>query len=208
MNYTDQARIEGYLQRQLTSDEGSSVEEVISYVSKFVSTYCNREWFSIRDEDGDGDAGEEYADEASARIFDGTGTREIYIDDFIDITQIDILDSQGSVFSTFNTTTDYQTFPSNKNPKESVRLRSTRFPQGYGNVQITAKWGSGACPEGVIQVATALVGKWYQKAKSSTSTFKRESIEGYSYEIQSSADHDEDIKRLLSTLDIYKKINL
>lgn len=208
MKYTDQTRVEGYLGRVLNADEGNQAEDVIEYVSKYISTFCNREWFDVRDEDGDGSDGETYPDEGSTRIFDGSGTREIYIDDFIDLTQIDILDAEGNVFSTYTASTDFQTFPSNKNPKESVRLRGGRFPSGYGNIQITAKWGSGACPQSIVQVATALAGKWFKKATLNTSTFKRESIEGYSYEIQSSADHDEEINGLLTTLGMYKKISL
>lgn len=209
MFYTDQSRIEAYLNRALTDDEGSIVEDVISHVSKLISSICNREWFSVRDEDGEGED-TNYSDEGEVRTFDGEGKKEIYIDDFIEATKIEFLDGQGSVYSTLDNTddTDWLVFPSNKNPKESIRLRSGCFPHGYGNVEITAKWGSGQAPASVIMAATVMAGKFFKKAEVNKSTFKSESIEGYSYTLQSNADHDAEIQKALDDLSMYKKIQL
>jgi len=207
MIYTDQARIEAYLNRSLTDDEGTIVEQVIEYLSNYLGSYLNRSYFSIRDEDGVGE-GEDYASVASARIFDGEGKKEIYIDDFTGLTQIDFLDAEGSSYNTFTATTDWLLFPLNKNPKESIRMRATHFPNGYGNVQMTANWGSGACPAPVIMTATILVGKFFKKAEINKSTYKSESIEGYSYTLQSNADHDAEIKNALDMIKPYKKITL
>lgn len=209
MRYTDQTRVEAYLNRELTDNEATLVDDTIEYISKLINSYCNRSWFSVRDEEGDGEEGEVYAEEAFTKLFSGNGLREIIIDEFIDLEKIEILSNyDGSVFNSFEAETDFQALPGNETTKQSIRLRYSRFPKGIDNIQITAKWGSGSCPKAVTMVATILVGKFFKKAETNSSTFKKESIEGYSYELQSNADHDSEIKNALSTLDMYKRIVL
>lgn len=207
MKYTDQSRIEAYLNRQLTADEGNIVEDVIEYISEYINTLTNRSWFSVRDEDGEGE-GEDYAEEASTRLFDGGGSKELFIDDFTDVEKVEILDSQGNVFSSYEEDTDWYLTPNNTNPKTSIRLYGGRFPNGLGNIRITAKWGSGQAPKSVVMVATILCGKFFKKAEVNKSTFKSESIEGYSYTLQSNADHDEEIAKALDMLGMHKRIIL
>lgn len=205
MQYTDQERVEAYLQRELTDYEGVIIEDVIEYLSEYISDYCNRSWFSIRDEDNE-DGAETY-ETASERYFDGSGTKEIFIDDFIGLTKVDILDANDNVFTSF-LPADVQLFPLNKTAKESIRLRQSTFPNRPGCVKVTAQWGSGEAPKSIIMVATILVGKFLKKSEINKSTYKSESIEGYSYSLQTSADHDKEIKNALATLDMNRKVTL
>ena len=198
--YTTQARVEAYLNRELTANEAESVDDVISYISEFIEKYTNRQWLPAVDEGED--------DEATTRVFDGNGLKDLVVDDFVGLDEVRVLDSQGEVFNTYTSDTDWITFPSNKNPKNTIRLRNYHLPRGSANIEVDAIWGSGTPPSGVIVVATALTGKFYLKNTSSIGSYKKESIEGYSYELMTGADIDSDTQNLISTLNVYKKFTL
>lgn len=203
MIYSSQSRVEAYLNRELTDNEASLIDDVIDYMSSFISTYCNREWLPVDAEDSDPED-----IEASARLFDGSGGQELYVDDFIGLEKIELLDRMGNVLTTFDQNSDWMLAPLNKNPKQSIRLRTSRFHRGSGNVQVTAVWGTGNVPSDVVIVCTALSAKYLQKTGGSTGTFKKESIEGYSYELMTGAEVDADRERLLTSLDKWKKFIL
>lgn len=189
MSYTTQDRVEAYLGRQLTENEIVLLDELIESTSDYISVYCNRVWSSL-DEDDDEDL------EATVRYFDGNGRRELYVDDFINLEYV-------KADATFNQADDWALYPQNKNPKQSIRLKNGHFPLGVENVEISAIWGAGDPPKGVIQVCTALVGNHLTSV--GEATFKKESIEGYSYELASVGVADDTLKK---TLDIYKKYSL
>lgn len=208
MIYTDQARVEAYLQRELTDYEGAIIDDVIEYISDYISAYCNRSWFSIRNEDDEGsDTNEDFAEEASDRYFDGNGQKTIYVDEFTGLTGVAILDADDNEFASY-VPADLQLFPQNETVKDSIRLRQSKFPDRVGCVKVTAKWGSGQAPKSVIMIATILVGKFLKKTEINKSTFKSESIEGYSYSLQTAAEHDKEIQSALATLDMNKRIVL
>jgi hypothetical protein len=243
-DYTTQAKIEAYLNRDLTVKEESLLSSIIDYVSNFIRSYTSRDWSGVSDEwlsgetydigdlvslegivyectinhtssasnkPGDGDDWEDYwelADEVDSRTYDGTGEREIYIDDFVTLSEVSILDSQGEISATYDDEDEWLLYPINKTPKQSIYLRNYRFPSGRGRVLVTAVFGSGAVPEGVVMVCTALCSKFIGRMSSNVTGFKRESIEGYSYELLSGKDIDEESKILMSTLDNYKKVIL
>jgi hypothetical protein len=198
--YTDQLRVEDLIGRELSDQEASGLDTLIGAVSIQIDTYTGRSWSPV-DESDDGDL------EASERYFDGTGSKEVWVDDFIGLEKVEILDSTGGISVSLTEETDWQTFPPNKNPKNSVRLRSYRFPNDVGNVRITAIWGGGSPPADVIAVCTELVGK-YMVRSAETGPFKRESIEGYSKELLSDTEFIGDSSSVLSKLDHYKKIVL
>lgn len=197
--YTTQSRVEAYLARDLTDEETLLIDDTIVFISQFIDSYTNRSWLSI---DG------EFPEEEEVRYFDGNGNKELTIGDFASISEIEILDSDGNMFTSYTEDTDWLTFPLNKTTKSDVRLRSYRFPSGRGNIRITGVFGSGTVPQGVQIVATALVGKYLTKQSSSSGKFKSESIEGYSYTLRDDAEQDKDIQRLLSMLDMHKRILL
>lgn len=205
--YTNQQRIEAFLQRELTDQEAEYIDETIESVSKAIEDYTGRSWEPILDY-ADSDNEYESEDSTSARLYDGTGSKELFIDDFINLEQVRILDALGNEWYKFTLTTDWQTFPSNSNPKNSIRLTGYHFPLGYGNIEVTAQWGGGRVPNPVITIATQLVANYLTRSVNFDQAFKKESIEGYSYELSSGGISDIEIQSLMQSLDTYKRILL
>lgn len=201
--YTNQSRIEAYLKRSLTSAELINLDETIEYLSAFIENYTGRTWSPLSD-----DPSYETDDEPSVRVFDGNNGKELWIDDCKTISKIELLDSSGSVSSTYSLTTDFITYPLNKTIVESVVLRTTRFPKGRANVAITAIWGGGTVPSAIVMVCTALVADFLSDSGDEANDFVKESIEGYSYELAQGTDRTESQSKLMVTLDKYKKESL
>jgi hypothetical protein len=201
MYYTDQTRVEAYLKRELTEEEITILDEVIAYVSSFIDGNTNRTWLSVDTEQ------DEIDDiESDERIYDGSGGKELFIEDsFIALESIKILDYQGNVSTTFSQESDWLLYPLNKNPKQSIVLRTSFFPWGAGRVAITAIWGDGIVPDDIVIVCTTLVGKYLQKAENSSGLYKKESIEGYSYETLTADEMDKDTDKTMETISKWKK---
>lgn len=203
MIYTTQSRIESFLGRELTDDEEEHIDETIISVSDYVSAYCGRIFQEVTDDENDLDE-----NEALARYFDGNGKKELYIDDFTSLTKVTLLDSQGDPILELEDDADWILNPPNKDVKSSVYLRSYRFSNGVQNVEIEAAWGSGLAPAGVITAATQLAGKILQKNANLSAGFKSESIEGYSYTLQTGGEIDSDMQGIMDSIRIYKKFTL
>ena len=201
MNYTNQAKVEGFLQRELTDYEATIFNDLVASISSEIDSYTSRNWL---------DVGKTLSDlpDASVRYFDGNGGREIFIDDYASITSIEVQDDNGDARRTYTESDDWYMLPANKPTKGSLRLRNYIFDEGVGNVAITGVWSSGVLPADVSMTATALVGKSLQKNKALLEGMKSESIEGYSYTYLSPSDIDADNDKLWHSLDKYKKIVL
>lgn len=197
--YTTQARVEAYLKRSLTSDEETLFPDIAEYFSSFISGYCSRNWLDI-------DFDEYEIQETEERLFDGSGNREIYIDDFYDLQSVDLLDYEGNSFQLLNSDDDWILYPLNSTVKESIYLRNYRFTRGSGNIQVEAVFNSGEVPTDIVMVATKFVSDY--TAQMNPTDFKKESIEGYAYELLSGQEKDESIQRILNTLDKWKRFDL
>ena len=200
--YTTQARVEAYLDRALTDNEAILIDDIIVLISNSIEAYTNRNWSPLQDDGDEDEAG------ATARLYDGNGLKRLTIDDFTGIESVRLLDSEGNEILNLILTTDWLTLPANTDTKQTVMLRNYHFPVGTSNVDVTAIWGSGKVPESVVIVATSLTGKYLTQSQTSGSKFKSENIEGYSYSLRDAAELDGDIKRLLTMLDMHKKILL
>lgn len=201
MNYTSQAKVEAYLKRSLDANELVLLDTIISYISSFISDYTGRNYQDL----------DEYEDvEAASRFYDGNGASELFIDDFTSLEFIKIYQSDNTLNETIlNTDTSlYKLYPLNKTIKQSIKLTGGCFMSGDGNIEVKAAFSSGQLPAAIQTIATALVAKFINRTQSTASGFKRESIEGYSYEIITGQDADEETKLLLATLDSYKKFSL
>lgn len=195
--YTSKANVEAYLSRGLTSQENVLLNGIIEYLSQFINSYTNRVWNDISGTDPS----------ASSKIYDGEGNRELRLNDSVkSITKIEILDNLGGVYLTL-LPADFIAYPLNRDVTESIALRSYMFPNRRACVKVYGKFTDGAVPADVISVCTALVGRYINNA-STNEGFKRESIEGYSYELLSSDEQDSELRNLVSTLDMRKKILL
>ncbi len=187
--YTDQEHIENYLQRELTDREQDMLEGVIEAVSTKINAYTGRQWAPLTEDDTDEEI------EAEERYFSGTGSRELFVDDFTQLLGVKLLDSDGSEYNSFSSAeTDWITSPLNSNPKKSIRLRHYRFPEGYGNVLVEAS-----------ALASAL---FSDMPSGEDKDFKKESIEGYSYELFETPDMTKQTEDILANLYHHKRIVL
>ena len=196
--YTNQEKVEAYLDRDLTANEETLLDGVIAYISNVINGYTNRIWNDI---DGD-------APEASEKIYDGNGKREVFVDDFTELTSVDLLDSNGDSYQTLSDVSEFINYPLNSGVYESIHLRNYRIGNGAGRIKVTAVFTSGEAPDDIVMVATALVAKFMARRSVNAGAFKKESIEGYSYEVMNGKDADEETKALLMSLDSWRKITI
>lgn len=195
--YTSKANVEAYLGRSLTTSENTLLDGFIEYLSQFINSYTNRVWNDISGSDPS----------ATSKIYDGNGMKELRLNDSMkSITKIEILDVSGGVYLTLQPT-EFIGYPLNRDITESIALRSYVFPNRRASVKVYGVFTDGAVPADVISVCTALVGRYINNA-STNGGFKKESIEGYSYELLTSDEQSSELKNLVSTLDVKKKILL
>ena len=172
MAYTTQTKIERYLGKSLTSGQSAEIANWISAVTRYIEKYT----------------GVMFEQEAAAtRYFDGNGLSEIFIDDFLSITSIDILETDGSVLQslTEGEDDDYITYPYNTTPKYKLILVTSasigNFPKRSKCVKITGTWNySTTVPADIELVATMLVAQVLQLSGSGGLEVNSESLGDYS----------------------------
>lgn len=194
MLYCTQKDVEAVLQRELTSYEQTQIEGMIEIISGDVSAYLNRNYNSV--------SGEEEI-EVTERLYDGDGGADLYIDDVTEIEEIEI---EGG--GTIDDADNYLLYPLNGTVKERIRLKNKVFSYGEGNIIVRGKFNSGDCPKGVTLITASLCARFLQSTANAGKQFKKESIEGYSYEVFSTAEIDSANEDLLMRLDSYKKLSL
>lgn len=199
--YTKQSEVEDYLQRELTDYEKGFLHILIASASSFINNYTRRSFPNIDSEDDE--------IEDTTLIFDGVYGRELFIHDTTEVTSVKFLDSQGNVTETLSES-DYVLYPLNTAWKNSIYLRSGRFPTWRASVEVTGKFTFGVLPAEVIQATTALVAQAIARAKADGSEFERESIEGYSYWRRGSSGntrYDVEVAPILALVDRWRKIS-
>lgn len=143
----------------------------------------------------------------TARYFDGNGHREMRVDDFISLSRIDFLDYYGDISASITDTTKFFVEPYNLSPKERVIVLDYTFPERERSVKMTGIWGSGVLPKDVEYIATALASSLLTDG-GEAAEFKKESIEGYSYELNTSANYESVKKSMMASLDPYKRYDI
>lgn len=196
--YTSQEKIELYLQRQLNDYEAQIVEDVIENISSIIDSYTGRAWIGL---DAD-------APVSSERVYDANGGREFYIDDFTTLEKVELLDSDGSPYITLEDADEFIKYPLNKTYFSSIYLRNYSLPRGSGRIRVTGVFSSGAVPKDVVMVATKLSASMINNSVSSVSNYKKESIEGYSYERMSTDELEAQDAKILKSLEKWRKILL
>jgi len=160
--------------------------------------------------------------EAKERIFDGAdgGSRELLIDDCIDIETVKIGDNAwGDSFTTVTAggADGYLIDPPSEDyrnekgiPITKIILRSRVFLQGIQNQKITAKWGySETPPDDISFVATVLAAGMYDFHRGGGSgTVKSEKIGNYSvaYDVDGGSVSLGQLEEAKSILDSYTKL--
>jgi hypothetical protein len=132
-------KLESYLLITIDEDFKPKVEEFIASVTAYIERYTGRTF------DYDPLA------VATARLYDGNNTGQLFIDDALEVTEVKVKD-------TVLDEDDYILYPSNKLPKTRIILPYKLFYIGNQNITVTAKWGYGEnIPDDLSFAATLLV---------------------------------------------------
>jgi len=197
MIYTTQARVEAFLDRALTANELINLDIQISAMSDAVGKYLNRDYI---------DVGGVLADVVSStRYFDGSGERELFIDDYISLSSIDLVDNALDSYQAL-TTDLYHTYPLNATVFSSIYFHSGSFSGRGNSVKVTAKFSSGIVPDEVIYAVTTLVAQSITSTPALSSPYSEESIEGYSYKKESRGYVESSNVQILSSISHLRKI--
>lgn len=174
MAYTTQPLVSAFIKRSLTANE-------ITLFNIMLTTVTN--WINNQIDSAFGTTVE------TTKYYDG-GTRYLDIDPCIELTAVNLVDSEETSRYLYILNEDYEQQPLNETVKTMIEYRLGIFPSGLGNIAVTAKFTRGeAVPDDIQYLATYLMGKLYSQAV--TGDLKRESIEGYSREFKTFTMQDE-----------------
>jgi len=154
--YTTEAKINLYLGITITSGDA---DNYILAAQQYIDNLTGRNF---------------KATDAEERLFDGCNSRELTIDDCIEVTKVEVgNDFWGDNFTTLVNTgaaPQYYLSPVNYSEKEepimSIIVRDRTLINGRANHKITAKWGySETPPEDLAFAATVLASGMYYENK-------------------------------------------
>lgn len=195
MAYTTTAKIEGYLNSSIPAGQQAQLSQWISAVTRFIDNYTQRTFEQVV---------------AETRYFDGNGESEILIDDFLSLTEVSLLESDGTVLQTLTEgdASDYITYPYTTTPKYKLIMRSTssqgKFWKGVKNLKVVGTWNfSTAVPADIELVATRLVSTIIIQGQNSNKDVVSESLGDYSVTYGQSVEETFDKLGLKSVLDQY-----
>lgn len=197
--YTNEERIEAYLSDTLSIEVGAAAPYILA-TQRFIEGYTGRVFRAD--------------DTATARQYDGSGTRELCIDDCVEITTVQAgNDVWGDSLSTIaaSGTDRYYTLPTNNEaddvPINKLLLRNRIWVMGHANNTITAKWGySVDVPDDIKWAATVIASAMYYENKGENSgPIKSEKIGEYSVSYADTGKYNDKV-RAMQILDNYKKI--
>jgi len=140
--YTTRPAIENYLLITIDSGFYNQINEWIEEIESYIDKKTGRNFLADST--------------ASARLYDGTNTRELLIDDCVAITELKI---DADVIAT----DQYTLYPENAIvkgiPITKIKLIGSTFPKYPEQINsVKAKWGySSAIPKDITTVATILV---------------------------------------------------
>lgn len=183
-------KIEDYLLIDIDPSFEPKVQQYINVVTAYIEKYTGRK-FSVDES-------------ATARIYDGNGTNEIYIDDADEITKVEV--SYGGYPASFTEVTEYYTYPANTKPITKIILPYEYFYQGNQNVKVTAKWGYGAdVPEDLSFAAIVMVAGIINYQNSDDKDISSETIGRYSVTYKTNSPQEHDFSNAKAILKTYKR---
>ena len=199
--YTNRTAVQNYLLVNIDTSFDTQIDEWCIAVSNWIDTYCNRDSFE--------------QEAATSKLYDGNGLDTLYVNDLLSVTKIEILDEDGSVDFTFDSTTMYYLYPANKTPKTSIVINSSNAPigvflKGKQNVKITGVFGyATTVPNEIKLVATRLVASIIQeKNLDATAEITSEKLGEYSINFQDIDKLANRLKNIEDILDRYRNIPL
>lgn len=149
MSYTSEQKIEQYLQVNIDDSIASFVEDWIRWVSKYIDRYTGTTF------------------EATAQTYyydTRNGQSQLFIDDCVSVSSVQILDENGDNEDTLTENSDFWLYPLNKTTKNEIRLdpygKYPTFPySGSKRVKIVGNFGvESTVPADIEMVATQMVG--------------------------------------------------
>lgn len=180
--------VENYLLITIDTDFRPKVQKFIDSVRAYIERYTGRIFTAD--------------DEASERIYDGTNSGELFIDDAVEVTEVKIGD-------TVLDEDDYVQYPANRLPKTRIILPYKKFYRGAQNVTVTAKWGYGEeIPADLAFAATVMVAGIIntQKAQSTDKAVRSETIGRYSVTYEDGSRQSHDFSDARKTLKLYRRM--
>jgi len=124
---------------------------------------------------------------ASARVYDGTGTPELVVDDCVAVTKVEVgLDTYGGDFIEVSGSgaDRYFLLPNNYAalgvPVTLIELSARDFPKGRQNARVTAKWGYSAAPPDDLAFAAAVFTAGIVNFRNNPGAVRSERIGNYS----------------------------
>ena len=194
--YTTQEQVRSVLQRSLSDQELLLIDDFIESVSQSINAYTGRKWLDIGETEG----------EEETRVYDGNGKKELFIDDFMSISKLELLTHYGGSLGTLKSDR-FAMYPLNTPWKNSIYLYDGAFPNTRAGVRVTGVFYTGAVPSEVQLAAATLVGLVISSSRN-VGDFKKESIEGYSYEILTGEEKTNQELASLNRLDLWRKVQL
>ncbi len=189
--YTNKLNIENYLLITIDSSFDSQVDDWIAAMETYIEQITGR-FFTVEDT-------------ASDRLYDGDGSNTLFIDDASEVTDVALLDSEGTPTTELTyADKDYYLYPTNETILNRIVLKNgVRFASGHQNVLVTGKWGQ-ALPADVMFAATVLVAGIVNFSNSSEGEIQSMSIGRYSVTYKTEA-QKEDFTRANEILKTYKR---
>lgn len=138
--YTDKATIENYLLIEIDVAFDDQITEWIEAAELYIDKATNRDFTP-------GDAGDAYSD----RRFTGDGSDTMPIDATIDIEEIRFSETGDPISET-----NYFLLPERSDTTTKIKLQYMKFPKGYQNIYVSAKWGYAEVPKDIKLAATVL----------------------------------------------------
>lgn len=181
--YTEIDQIQNYILTTVDVDFAYQVDNWIEQITKYIENTTGRVFI---------------ADEATEKIYDGNGTKEIYIDEFTSIEKV-------TVDGVEIAETDYYIYPNNQENKHSIVLDTGVFTKDYQNVVVEAKWGySREVPQDLAFATTILVAGIINHSLSHEGEVQSFSMGRYSVVYKDEKGWN-DYKNAMAILDNYKR---
>jgi len=136
------------------------------------------------------------------RYFDGNGDKVLYIDPFISITKLEVVESGGVAVADYTEWTenaDYITIPYNRLPKRGLQIErfgnKSNFYRYQKGIKVTGKFGySAIVPDDIANACRIQVLRWFMRAKSA---YQDASASAASGQVMYMKELDPDVKMLL-----------
>lgn len=186
MAYTDQEKIEDYLDRDLTTAEEGLLDLLIASIEAW-----------INDQTGLVFGGSAVS---STRYYDG-GSKILDIDPVQNITKVCRVNNDETEDYEYELNIDFEARPRNATVKNWIEKRGGRFPKGVTNIAVTGQFALGIdVPDDISYLATYLAATQIESSESGN--LKSETIEGYS---RTFSEYKRDDAIVSSTLNKYTR---